>query len=570
MNDLQFATAISPQIGDFYAQAKAYRTLVPGGSLVFTRSVGAECCDLIAELNSCVLKRRETIDSRITELSYLGLIDGTAKHLLHSIRVAGNQGAHPEDSKVATERLPEMALVALENCRNLFKWLWRIARPGEEIPHVEVSDDDPGLRQQMCQRAALDGDAEAQHMLWKIMNSKAAAIYSRTRNEAIANNGGMIGGPEFAKAVEHSSFWSKQAAESRYPPAMYQRGIELARNDDKDVSAKGVVMVRAAADLGEPDSMALVGCWHARGQMGLELNYGKARALFEAVGSHPIALAELGRLYLEGLGVDRDEGKALELTLQSADAGFADGQFAAFKMIASGQGCLVDENGSLKWLRLAADQGHLKALITLARILRMHRRAGSPDAGSFEEIDELIRRAMPDLNEVKLEMVELLLERGSASDVVNAASLLQQCYQTAVEEGSEAVAHMCVEIAPRINEKLELSILKIEFNPSVDEYTKRRVRWVAQLFDERGLPRSESILPEPSMLDRFESDVTFDRVKLNRFIELSGLTGNMRSGDSQLAGAKKVQTTQKPAKARPNDRCPCGSGKKFKLCHGKT
>ena len=33
MTDLEFATAISPQIGDLYAQAKADRTLAPRASL---------------------------------------------------------------------------------------------------------------------------------------------------------------------------------------------------------------------------------------------------------------------------------------------------------------------------------------------------------------------------------------------------------------------------------------------------------------------------------------------------------------------------------------------------------
>jgi hypothetical protein len=224
----------------------------------------------------------------------------------------------------------------------------------------------------------------------------------------------------------------------------------------------------------------------------------------------------------------------------------------------------------LKWLRLAADQGHLRALITLSRILRLHRRVGSPDAASFEEIEELIRRAMPDLNEVTLEMVELLLERGNAGDVVNAASLLQQCYQTAVEEGGEAVARMCIEAAPRVIEKLELSILKIEFTQGIDEHTKRKVRWVAQLFDERGLPRAEGIPPEPSVLDKAETAATFDRAKLNRFIELLGLTGNLRSLVKPHARTEKVPTTQKPAKMRPNAPCPCGTGKKFKRCHGKA
>jgi TPR repeat protein len=566
MTDLEFATAISPQIGDFYAQSKAYRTLAPRSSLVLARSVGAECCDLIAELDSRVLKRRETIDSRIRELKDLGLIDGAAKQLLDAIRVNGNQGAHPESSMLAEERLPSMALVALQNCRSLFERLWPMVRPGEVLPVVEVSNDDPGVRQQMCQRATLEDDAEAQHLLWRVMKDKAAAIYAKTRAEAVANNGGMIGGAEFEKAVEHAAFWSKQAADSGYPPAMHQRGVVLAAKDDKGESAQGVAMVRAAADLGEPDSMALIGSWHAWGDMGFELDYAKARGLFEAVGSHPIALAELGRLYLEGLGIERDEAKAFDFTLQSAEAGFADGQFAAFNMMIRGQGGPVNDEGSLKWLRLAADQGHLKALIALARILRMQRNDGLPGAASFDEIAELLRRGMPDLNEMKLEMVELLLERGNSGDVVNAASLLHQCYQIAVEDGHEEVANMCVAAAPRVTKHLELAILAFEYAPDVPKRDKVRTRRVAHLFDEHGHPRIEGFPREPTDADEPEP---FDAVKMARFKELARIKHGIRQAAKPAPRVEKVVAIRKPAKTGPNDPCPCGGGKKFKRCHGK-
>ena len=33
---------------------------------------------------------------------------------------------------------------------------------------------------------------------------------------------------------------------------------------------------------------------------------------------------------------------------------------------------------------------------------------------------------------------------------------------------------------------------------------------------------------------------------------------------------KESGTIRKPAKIYPNDRCPCGSGKKYKKCHGKN
>lgn len=76
------------------------------------RSVGAECCDLIAERASRVPKRRER-------------------------------------------------MVVLRDCRNLFKWLWPLVRAGEAMPPIMVSDDDQGLRQQMCHRAAIDDDPKA-------------------------------------------------------------------------------------------------------------------------------------------------------------------------------------------------------------------------------------------------------------------------------------------------------------------------------------------------------------------------------------------------------------------------
>lgn len=527
MTDLEFATAISPQIGDLYAQAKAYRTLAPRASLVLTRSVGAECCDRIAEINSRALSKRETIDSRIKELRDLRLINEPVRQLLHAIRVNGNQGAHPESSRIAQERLPDIALVALEDCRSLFYWLWKIARPGEAPPLVEVSEDDPGLRQQMCQRAALDGDAEAQHMLWQIMTDKAKAIYTKTRAEAIKNNYGVIGGGEYAKAAEHAAFWSKQAAESGYAPAMYQRGIFLAVNEDKNESAKGVEMVRSAADLGERDSIAYIGYMHARGDMGFELDYVKARALLETVGSHPIALTELARIHLEGLGVTQNEAKAFELNVLAAEAGFAEGQFAAFHMMVCGQGGPVNDEGSLKWLRMAADQGHLRALITLARILRFKRAKNAPGAASFEDIRLLILRAMPDLNEVKLEMIELLLERGHPDDVLNAGTLLQQCYQIALDERSDEVTRMCLEAAPTVVKELELAILKIEFAPNVPEHTKCIARWVGKLFDKRGFPLAGNIPPEPTILDSAGDGIPFNDDKLLRLGQLMAEKGEI-------------------------------------------
>lgn len=571
MTDLDFATAISPQIGEFYATAKARRTIAPRDSLVWARSVGIECCDLIAERASMVLDRHLSGDERAAKLLALGLVDDKAKRLLDEIRRNGNQGAHPEKSEWAEHRLPKLAENTIKECLSLFKWMWARLHPQEPLPHFEMSQDDPGARQQICQRAALDGDAEAQHLMWQIMADKASGIYYQTRAVALENKGGVIGGPEHAKAVEHAEFWSKQAAEAGHPPAMHQHGLVLSTKEDKAEWERGVAFVRAAASKGEPDSIALIGCWQAYGIMGFELDYQKARSLFESLGSHPIALAQLGRLHLQGLGVERDEAMALRLTLQSAEAGFAEGQFEAFCMMARGQGCPADEPGAMKWLRLAADQGHLKALMTLARHLRKRRAAGDPNAASFEEIETLILQAMPDTNEAKLDMAQLFMDRGLPWDVVNAGSLLHLCRQAAIEENRSDVESACLALAPRVAKELELAVLTVGMAPNFSDHAKRLSTAVGLLYDERGFRTFDKGRAVPSAESMEDAHIAFGAKQLGRMVELILQKENL--GRPAIANSRprieRVATVRKAPKPGPNDPCHCGSGVKFKRCHGK-
>lgn len=355
---------------------------------------------------------------------------------------------------------------------------------------------------------------------------------------------------------------------------MHQHGLVLSTNDDKAIADKGLAFVRAAAENGVEDSIALMGSWHAYGAMGFTRDYSKARTLFESVGTHPVALSELGRFHRDGLGVERDESKAFHLTLRSAEAGFAEGQFAAFLMMAGGVGCEKDEPGSLKWLRLAADQGHLRAVLTLANILRMERRAGLPGAASFEEVEQLIRSAMPDMNEVKLQMVALLLERGLPVDVVNAAMMLQKCYEVALEDGHAQVANACLAAAPSVVNELELAILTIELAPNFPEHTKRMARWAGKLYDNGGRSRAGDAPPAPDEENTFEPPVPFDATKLSRFIQLvakkEGKERMVSTSPTRARPVEKVTTVRGGPKTGPNEPCHCSSGKKFKRCHGKA
>ena len=45
--------------------------------------------------------------------------------------------------------------------------------------------------------------------------------------------------------------------------------------------------------------------------------------------------------------------------------------------------------------------------------------------------------------------------------------------------------------------------------------------------------------------------------------------GRMRLGQQSLAGVVTLPVPSRVRKARPNDACPCGSGAKYKKCHGR-
>ena len=45
----------------------------------------------------------------------------------------------------------------------------------------------------------------------------------------------------------------------------------------------------------------------------------------------------------------------------------------------------------------------------------------------------------------------------------------------------------------------------------------------------------------------------------------AGAAGGGRSGEGAAGGGG---GGGKPAKIKPNEKCPCGSGKKYKKCHG--
>lgn len=94
-----------------------------------------------------------------------------------------------------------------------------------------------------------------------------------------------------------------------------------------------------------------------------ENDYELAAALFKesAEQGEPDGQYELGILYLEGMGVDKEPEQTFELWSMSAEKGYADAQFGLGTLYMRGIGIDKDIDKAKTWLQKAASQGHVAA-----------------------------------------------------------------------------------------------------------------------------------------------------------------------------------------------------------------
>ena len=71
-----------------------------------------------------------------------------------------------------------------------------------------------------------------------------------------------------------------------------------------------------------------------------------------------------------------------------------------------------------------------------------------------------------------------------------------------------------------------------------------------------------------TMLDRISKDITLYLLKaeIRQNLEAKQVKGSANSGSEKVA---KARTIKKDKKVGRNDACPCGSGRKYKVCCGK-
>ncbi len=91
----------------------------------------------------------------------------------------------------------------------------------------------------------------------------------------------------------------------------------------------------------------------------MQRDYATAGAEFEAAAKvgNIQAMAALGSLYAEGLGVARDDQRAFEWYLRAAEGGHATAQGVVARLYSTGQGTPKNDANALLWARRGAEKG---------------------------------------------------------------------------------------------------------------------------------------------------------------------------------------------------------------------
>jgi cell division septation protein DedD len=120
---------------------------------------------------------------------------------------------------------------------------------------------------------------------------------------------------------------------------------------------------QVAAEEGDPGAQANLGVMYLKG-MGTDKNEASALNWFRMAAGSGVARAQmnLGEMYAKGLGVPQSDVEAAKWYRQAANLGFPEAQFRLGLLYLQGKGVTKDRVQAQVWFRLAADQGNPEAV----------------------------------------------------------------------------------------------------------------------------------------------------------------------------------------------------------------
>eukprot|EP01125_Pyxidicula_operculata_P010425 TRINITY_DN3429_c0_g1_i1.p1 TRINITY_DN3429_c0_g1~~TRINITY_DN3429_c0_g1_i1.p1 ORF type:complete len:732 (+),score=112.67 TRINITY_DN3429_c0_g1_i1:98-2293(+) len=213
------------------------------------------------------------------------------------------------------------------------------------------------------------------------------------------------------KDIPSACKYFKKAAQAGMVDAQYELGnIYLTNVDDGEIRYKTAAhYLKMAANQGNAISQCFMGVLHDNGLgvkkdtekaveyfklatkkrlcaaqyhlgikyysgVGVNQNYFKAAHYFTLASEQTDeegsanALYALGRMYEDGLGVERDVQKSVELIQAAANKGFAEAQYYVASAYQKGKGTTRNNIVAFNFMKLAADQGLKQAQLALAKM----------------------------------------------------------------------------------------------------------------------------------------------------------------------------------------------------------
>jgi len=168
---------------------------------------------------------------------------------------------------------------------------------------------------------------------------------------------------DYASALRH---WT-ELAEAGYSVAQYNVGVmyDEGTGVGRD-PAKVIAWWNKAAKQGHLTAQHNLALLFIEG--GSEAEFSQAASWLQRAAGKGFAPSQytLAKLYANGLGIETDHGRALDLFLKAGKAGFVKAQYNLGKIYRDGLGVPADPIVSLNWFRKAALQGYAKAQEKLA------------------------------------------------------------------------------------------------------------------------------------------------------------------------------------------------------------
>lgn len=284
-----------------------------------------------------------------------GASSGTGEAAKQSgTKAAGTKPTAPVSSagKMWLDNLAQMRdLNSRKDYESLFKLLSPIAEAGDMNAQYELSNlyyngkgvgKDLSKSADWAEKSANKGHPGAQYMM----------------------GGFSLLGQVLPRNPEKAARWFRLAADQGHREAQFSLGMcYLTADASQEDQDTGLHWLEKASGAGSSSAKIALSQHYVRQDPALAFNHLASAA---NTGS-PVAILMLGDYYHNGIGVTKDDTKALQMWKKAADLGSAEGQRSVGQAYREGLGVKPDLNESFTWTKKSAEQGNAKAAYDLGQ-----------------------------------------------------------------------------------------------------------------------------------------------------------------------------------------------------------